>query len=135
MLDQLERLPGAHKVGYWTPKTYRLCYKRVGNGPFQLTFSQTGVVPNEQITNVNGHVEALATDGRDYARMRSDLHFDEYHLDPGRRGTTFAVDEIAMLDCKIAGNTMMVSANVHGTRDGDPWFKAKWHADFHAVPE
>ena len=43
-VDSIERAPGGHKLGYWTPKTYRLCYKRVGNGPYQLTFGETGVV-------------------------------------------------------------------------------------------
>ena len=135
MVDDLERLPGAHKVGYWTPKTYRLCYQRIGEGPFRLTFSETGVVPNEQIKNPRGHVDALATDGRGYAKMRSDLRFDEDHVEPGLRGSTFAVDEVTMLDCRIRDDAMTVSAGVYGTRDGEPWFKARWHADVRHVPE
>jgi hypothetical protein len=135
IVDDLERLPGAHKVGYWTPKTYRLCYQRLGEGPFHLTFSETGVVPNEQIKNAHGHVDALATDGRAYAKMRSDLRFDEDHVEPGLRGSTFAVDEVTMLDCRIRDDAMAVSAGVYGTRDGEPWFKARWHADFRHVPE
>ena len=135
MVDDLERLPGAHKVGYWTPKTYRLCYQRIGEAPFHLTFGETGVVPNEQIKNAHGHVDALATDGRAYAKMRSDLRFDEDHIEPGLRGSTFAVDEITMLDCRIKDDAMAVSAGVYGTRDGEPWFKARWHADFRHVPK
>jgi hypothetical protein len=135
MVDDLERLPGAHKVGYWTPKTYRLCYQRIGEGPFHLTFSETGVVPNEQIRNARGHVDALATDGRAYAKMRSDLRFDENHVEPGLRGSTFAVDEVTMLDCRIRDEAMAVSAEVYGTRDDEPWFKARWHADFRHVPQ
>jgi hypothetical protein len=135
MVDDLERLPGAHKVGYWTPKTYRLCYQRIGEGPFHLTFSETGVVPNEQIKNARGRVDALATDGRAYAKMRSDLRFDEEHIEPGLRGGTFAVDEVTMLDCRIRDDAMAVRAGVYGTRDGEPWFKARWHADFRHVPE
>lgn len=135
MVDQLERLPGAHKLGYWTPKTYRLCYQRVGSGPFHLTFTEAGVVANDQVMNVRGHVDALATDGRAYARLRANLHFDEQHLDPGLRGTTFAVDEVTMLDCRISGDAMAVTAGVYGTRDGDPWFRARWRANFRHVPE
>ena len=134
-VDDLERLPGAHKVGYWTPKTYRLCYRRIGEGPFHLTFSETGVVPNEQIKNARGHVDALATDGRAYAKMRSDLRFDENHIEPGLRGSTFAVDEVTVLDCRIRDDAMTVTAGVFGTRDGEPWFKARWHADFRHVPK
>jgi hypothetical protein len=26
---------------------------------------------------------------------------------------------------------MLVSADVYGTRDGDPWFRAHWRANFH----
>ena len=26
---------------------------------------------------------------------------------------------------------MVVSADVFGTRDGEPWFRAHWRADFH----
>jgi len=134
-LDSIQRLPGAHKVGFWTPKTYRLCYRRVGGGPFTLTFSETGVTPTEKIINVHGEVVALSTDGRAFAKMRSNLHFDEYHVDRDLRGTTFAVDEITMLDCRIKNDQMFVSAEVHGTRDGEPWFRAYWHAGFRPVPQ
>src|ERR1700679_2735011 len=50
-LDSIERLPGAAKVGIWTPKTYRLCYQRYGDGPFQLTFSEAGIDSNSKIIN------------------------------------------------------------------------------------
>ena len=29
------------------------------------------------------------------------------------------------------GDDMMVNADVYGTRDGEPWFRAHWRADFH----
>jgi hypothetical protein len=132
-LDSIVRLPGAHKVGYWTPKTYRLCYRRVGTGPFKLTFGETGIAPTEKITNARGHVDAIATDGRAWAKMRSKLHFDEYP--PGGVGfsPTFAVDESTVLDCRIAAGGMTVRADVYGTRDGEPWFRAEWHADFRQI--
>jgi hypothetical protein len=134
-LDSIKRLPGAHKVGFWTPKTYRLCYRRVGDGPFQLTFSETGVAPSEKIINPHGHVVALSTDGRAYAKMRAHLHFDEHHVDPAMRGETFAVDETTMLDCRIMNNQMFVRADVYGTRDSAPWFRAHWRANFIPVPQ
>ena len=131
-LDSNDRLPGAHKVGYWTPKTYRLCYRRRGDGPFQLTFSRMGVEANDSISNAHGTVVALSTDGHDYAKMRSRLAFDEYSRD---EGAAVPVDETTMLDCRISGDQMRVSANVYGTRDGEPWFRARWHAEFAQVPE
>jgi hypothetical protein len=134
-LDWIKRLPGAHKVGYWTPKTYRLCYRRVGSGPFTLTFTETGVAPSDKIINVHGRVNALATNGRDWAKMHSDLHFDEYRVDSGPGGDTFTVDETATLDCRITDNVMRVTATVYGTRDGAPWFRAHWTSRFMPTPE
>lgn len=134
LLDTLERLPGGHKVGYWTPKTYKLCYKRIGNGPFKLTFSETGIAPTEKIIHARGQVDTLATDGRVYARLRSQLGFDEFRVEPGE-GSTFHVDETTMLDCRIQNGAMAVAASVYGTRDGAPWFRARWRALFRPVAQ
>lgn len=130
-LDWIRSEPGAHKIGFWTPKTYRLCYKQVGNQPFQLTFTETGVEANDKIVNPHGRVVPISTDGRAYATMRSRLDFDEYKTHIDGFSSTFAVNEITNLDCRIAGDDMLVSADVFGTRDGDPWFRAHWRADFH----
>lgn len=135
LLDTLERLPGGHKVGYWTPKTYRLCYQRIGEGPFKLTFSEAGIAPTEKIIHAHGQVETLATDGRIYARLRSQLGFDEFRVEPGQNGGTFHVDETTMLDCRIQNGSMAVAASVYGTRDGAPWFRARWRALFNPVAQ
>jgi hypothetical protein len=130
-LDWIRSEPGAHKIGFWTPKTYRLCYQRVGDQPFTLTFTQTGVEPNDKILNPHGNVVPISTDGRAYASMQSRLYFDEYKTRADGMSPTFAVDETTNLDCRIGGDDMIVSADVFGMRDGEPWFKAHWRADFH----
>ncbi|HXR25120.1 MAG TPA: hypothetical protein VN742_07145 [Candidatus Binataceae bacterium] len=130
-LDSIERLPGAPKTGVWTPKTYRLCYQRYGDGPFQLTFSEAGIDRDSRITSPRSSMSLLSTDGRTYATMRALLHFDEYN---NRDGGTFAVDETARLQCDIEPDGMHVIGSVHGTRDGDPWFRAYWHTVFVHVP-
>jgi hypothetical protein len=130
-LDWIRSEPGAHKIGFWTPKNYRLCYRRVGNQPFTLTFTEAGVEPNEKIINARGHVVPISTDGRAYATMRSRLNFDEYKIRGDGFSPTFAVDEVTNLDCRIAGDNMIVSADVFGARDGAPWFRAHWRAAFH----
>jgi hypothetical protein len=131
-LDSIERMQEAPRVGVWTPKTYRICYQRIGNGPFELTFSQVGVDPNLKIVNPTGRMDLISTDGRDAARMRAQLHFDEFYLH--RRGQTFAVDEETILDCAIqGGGAMLVRGQVFGRRDGGPWFRASWHAVFSRV--
>jgi hypothetical protein len=134
-LDWIRSEPGAHKIGFWTPKTYRLCYKQVGDRPFTLTFTETGVEPNEKIIHPHGTVVPIATDGRAYASMHSRLSFDEYRTHFDNPSPTFRVDENTNLDCRIAGDDMMVNADVYGTRDGDPWFRAHWRADFHRYAE
>jgi hypothetical protein len=133
-LDSIQRMYGAPKLGYWTPKTYRICYRRVGNGPFELTFSQVGVEPDEKITNPTGAMDLISTDRRDAARMRAQLHFDEYYRHHHFGGQTFPVDEETILDCDIHGSgAMLVRGTVFGRRDGHPWFRASWHAMFTRV--
>jgi hypothetical protein len=129
-LDWIRREPGAPKIGFWTPKTYRLCYQRVGDQPFTLTFTEARIEPNEKIINPHGNVVPISTDGREYASMRSRLYFDEYKTRADGLSPTFAVDENTNLDCRIAGDDMVVSADVFGTRDGEPWFRAHWRANF-----
>jgi hypothetical protein len=133
-LDTIERLPGAVKLGTWTPKTYRLCYERTGNGPFQLTFTEAGIQHDSRITNSQGTMHALSTDGRTYATMRAFLHFDEYHANSYFTGATFPVDETTKLQCDIKPDGMHVWGSVYGMRDGDPWFRAYWHTVFVHVP-
>src|SRR6202790_1687872 len=113
-VDSMDRAPGGHKLGDWTPKRYRLCYKRVGDGPYQLTFGETDVVASEKIKFSKGRVEIRSTDGRSYARLRAFLHFDEYRAGMNFGNATFAVDEVTILDCKIDGDQMRVSADMEG---------------------
>ncbi len=133
-LDSIERLPGAANTGTWTPKTYRLCYERYGDGPFQLTFTEAGIEHSRKITNAQAIMNLESTDGRTFATMRSQLHFDEYRNGDNSSGATFAVDEATRLQCEIQPHGMHVIGSVHGTRDGAPWFRAYWHAVFIHVP-
>lgn len=130
-LDSIKRLPGAAKLGPWTPKTYRLCYRRTGNGPFDLTFTEAGVANDRRITNATGKLQLLSTDGRTYATMRALLQFDEFHVnDNTSGGSTFPVDELTELYCDIEPDGMHVRGQVYGQRSGQPWFRATWHATF-----
>ncbi len=136
-LDSFQRLPGGAKIGPWTPKTYRLCYVRRGNGPFELTFTEAGVVQSRKITNAVGRMDLLSSDGRTYATMRALLHFDEYRAQPGYFGrSTFPVDELTQLECNVEPDGMQVWGQVYGQQSGQPWFKAYWHTTFrHAAGE
>jgi hypothetical protein len=134
-LDWIRQLPGGRRIGPWTAKTYRLCYKRVGGEPFRLTFTEAGVVSSRKITNAEGRIGLLSTDGQSYAQMRAYLHFDEYSSHNRSMARTFAVDEITNLDCRIKGDHMHVQGGVYGTSEGTPWFRAHWHAIFRHIPE
>lgn len=135
-LDSIERAPGGAKIGPWTPKTYRLCYERTGNEPFEMTFTEAGVVRNRRITNANGQIRVLTTDGRTYATMRAFLHFDEYRIGTSYfGGETFPVDEVTRLEAEIKPDGMHVWGQVTGNREGSPWFRAWWHTVFVHVPQ
>jgi len=131
-VDQMQRLPSASHLGVWMRKTYRLCYRRVGNGPFRATFTEAGV-EGRRIINSSGRLNLVSTDGRSYAKMRGYLHFDELSdsAAPIWWGTsTFAVDEVTDLQCTIEPDGIHATGVVYGERDGTPWFRAWWHTTF-----
>src|SRR5215831_17959991 len=88
-LDRMQRLPGASYLGLWMRKTYRLCYRRVGNGPFQATFTEAGV-DGTRIINSSGRLNLVSTDGRSHAKMRGYLHFDELKSDTFEKALNYA---------------------------------------------
>ena len=133
-LDSIKRLPGARPVGRWVAKTFRLCYRRIGNGPFELTFADAGMMHSSLIANSQGHMQVISTDGRSFAQMRAILQFQEYA--PGSRtGRTFNVDELTDLSARIDQGAMTVSASVYGEHGGEPWFRASWHTTFIHTPD
>jgi len=132
-LDSIERLPGAPPLGMWVAKTYRLCYRRVGDGPFQLTFADAGMMRSRMVTNSQGMLKVLSTDGRSFAQMRALLQFQEF-APPARGGGVFGVDEVTDLSAQIRQGTMYVQAQVYGEHGGRPWFRASWHATFVHTP-
>jgi len=135
-LDSIERLPAGAKVGFWTPKTYRLCYRRIGDSPFVLTFTQAGIEENDRITHAAGRMTLLSTDRRSYASMRSDLRFDEYRTHVSYFGRdTFPVHELTDLDCRVEADGMHVMGLVTGWRSEEPWFRARWHTVFEHIGE
>jgi hypothetical protein len=134
-LDAVWLLPGAMNLGTWTPKTYRVCYQRTGNGPFELTFTQAGVEHDSRIFNAAGAMQLLSTSGNN-ALMLASLHFDENTGFGGLfgfgfgGGSSFPVNETTKLRCIVEPDGMHVWATVYGTRDGAPWFQAHWHTIF-----
>jgi hypothetical protein len=129
-LDSIKRLPGGPPLGTWTAKTYLLCYRRVGNGPFELTFTEAGIAQDRRITNAAGQMDVKSTDGRSYAAMRALLHFDEYRSRGYFTGSTFTVNELTQLQCNVVPGGMQVTGQVYGEHGGIPWFDATWHAMF-----
>ncbi len=131
-VERMQRLPGAPRLGLWMPKTYMLCYRRVGDGPFQLTFSAAGV-EGSNIINRTGRLKVLSTDGRSFAKMRAYLHFDEFRRPALFGASTFPVDEVTDLECTIEPDGMHATGVVYGERENAPWFRAWWHTRFFHV--
>jgi hypothetical protein len=132
-VDRMQRLPGAPRLGLWMPKTYLLCYRRVGDGPFKLTFTEAGV-QGTRIINTSGQLRLVSTDGRSYAKMRAYLHFDEFRAPTWFSASTFPVDEETDLQCTIEPDGMHATGVVYGEREGAPWFRAWWHTTlFHVA--
>lgn len=128
-VDRMRGLPGAPPPGVWMPKTYLLCYRRVGDGPFKLTFTAAGV-EGTRIINTTGQLRVVSTDGRSYATMRAFLHFDEIRPLRLFGPATFAVDEVTDMQCTIGPDGMHASGVVLGEQEGVPWFRAWWHTTF-----
>ena len=92
-VDRMQRLPGGPHLGLWMPKTYLLCYRRVGNGPFKLTFTEAGVEGTSRITNTTGQLrvvfdrrQQLRDDARLFALRRIPSgSVWSFHLRGGRR--------------------------------------------------
>lgn len=132
-VDHIEQI-GGWPIGGWIPKTYLLCYQRLGSGPFKLTFTEAGMAGASQIAHPAGKMKLVSTDGRSYATMDAYLHFDEY--DPIIHfftHSTFAVNEATRLQCAVGAGGMRVSGTVLGYRNGAPWFRAWWHTTFEQV--
>jgi hypothetical protein len=90
--------------------------------------TEAGIEQNDRITNAEGRMTLLSSDGHRYASMRSNLDFDEYRTHAGYFGSnTFAVHEVADLNCTIEPDGMHVNGVVTGWRDAAPWFRARWH--------
>jgi len=138
-LDDIEFFPGSPAHSTWTPKTYFVCYRRTGNGPFQLTFNQAGIEHDSRIFNPVGSIQLLSAYGNE-ALMQASLRFEEYRSSLasffgfGGGTSSFSVNESTKLRCVVDSAGMHVWATVYGTQSSQPWFQAHWHALFLPAP-
>jgi hypothetical protein len=135
--DSLRSLSG-RPPGLWITKTYRLCYRRVAQGPFVLTLATAGVdsssIPFNVVSSVRSALRVLGTDGRRSATLRAFLHFNQPDLELGVLAGTAAVDELTEMTGRLDGDVMHVQAKVYAEWNRSPWCVITWHADFVHAP-
>lgn len=119
------------------PGNSEFCYKRVGNGPFEPTFSSSRInsrwaaQAGKRITHETSRVEILSTDGTHEAHLRTHGHHDEVELWVIRASIDYTGD----LTCGIDGNHMHCQGQNHATLNGYPWCISTGRTNFTRVPE
>lgn len=119
------------------PGNSEFCYKRVGNGPFEPTFSSSRInsrwaaQAGKKISHETSRVEILSTDGTHEARLRTHGHHDELEL----WVILASIDDTNDLTCRIDGNHMHCLGQSHATLNGYPWCISTGRTNFTRVPE
>ncbi len=137
-LDSL-RVLGRQPPNLWITKTYRFCYRRVGQGPFEPTLATAGVDSNSapfgMVSSVQSTLRVLRTDGRSSATLRAFLEFNQTDVELGiLAGTAAAVDELTEMTGRLDGDVMHIQAKVYAEWNRSPWCIITWHADFVHAP-
>ncbi len=137
--DSWQLLEGP-SLGGWISRTFRLCFRRTGNGPFTVTIDTR--FASERISNYQEQTKVVSTDGRNQALLHSAASMDELGRSlgffPGRAATITAssdlrcvlVDEDKTMNVETS-EVDRCSALPSAGCFGQPWVKATWHAQFH----
>ncbi len=135
-------------LGGWIPKTFSLCFRRMGNGPFTITFHDTkldtGYVSERgyKVSNYDEQTEVVSTDSRNQVLLHSVARMDQrgklLGLFPGPTLTIAAssdircvlVDQGETMNVELSGVDRCSGSEFWGC-NGQPWVQATWHAQFH----
>jgi hypothetical protein len=135
--DWLRALNG-QPPGLWITKTYRLCYRRVGQGPFVPTLATADVDSNSKpfdvVSGVRSTLRVLRTDGHSNATLRAFLHFDQPDVEFGILPGTATVDELTEMTGRLDKDVIRVQGEVYAEWNQSPWCIITWHADFLRAP-
>lgn len=125
-------------MGDWMSETYRLCYVRHGDGPFELTFSSLSMDPTAaetegiHIDDFRGKVEVVSNDGADRATLRARMHFrQKQSVLLGLLSQQSVSEAIVNMQCRLTNGAMQVQAQFLQTCDGRPCFEGRWHQTFY----
>jgi hypothetical protein len=145
--DSWQLLEGPRIAG-WIPTTFRLCFRRTGNGPFTITLHDSKLdteYASERgytISNYDEQTEVVSTDGRNQVLLHSVARVDQR----GRilrfiAGPTVTIAKSSDSRCVLVdeGETMNVESSgvdrCSGSPffgcNGQPWTQSTWHARFH----
>ncbi|HEY9157514.1 hypothetical protein [Candidatus Binatus sp.] len=140
------------RFGGWIPRTFRLCFRRTGDGPFTITFHDskldTGYASERgyKVSNYDEQTEVVSTDGKNQILLHSVSKMDEriririLRFIPGPT-VTVTIAKTSDNRCVLVdeGETMNVESSAvdrcsgspsHGC-NGQPWIQSTWHAQFH----
>jgi hypothetical protein len=149
--DSWQHLQGPRVAG-WMPTTYRLCFRRTGNGPFTITFedskidTESALARSYKVNNYDAQTGVVSTDGKNHVLLRHLARVDEsirgriLGFIPGRSiPVTVAktsdircmlINESETINCEGSAVDRCSGAPSFGC-NGQPWIQSSWHAQFH----
>jgi len=145
--DSWQFLEGPRLAG-WIPKTYRLCFRRTGNGPFMITFHDTKLDTEfasergYKISNYDEQTSVVSTDGRYQVLLQSVARMDQHGKILGfLPGPTVTIAASTDMRCVLLSEDEAINVESSSVDrcsgspsfgcNGQDWVKATWHAQFH----
>jgi hypothetical protein len=146
--DSWERVKGPRIAGY-IPHTDRLCFKKLGDEPFTITFHDIKVDSDYAskigypISNIDEQTDLVSTDGHNEVSLHSVVSFDERgkllglipssvtRISTTRDAHCLLVDDGAALNVEASQTTRCSGS---WGCNGQVWVRATWHSHFHKVP-
>ncbi|MGB8684586.1 MAG: hypothetical protein WCD12_17010 [Candidatus Binatus sp.] len=149
--DSYQHLQGPRIAG-WIPTTFRLCFRRTGNGPFIITFhdskldTEYATDHGYTISNYDAQTEVVSTDGQNQVSLHSVARMDQrgriLRFIPGPTVTIsktsdsrcLLVDDGATMNVKSSAVDRCSGSPTFGC-NGQPWIQSTWHAQFHRTTD
>jgi hypothetical protein len=149
--DSWQHLQGP-RIGGWIPTTIRLCFRRVGDGPFTITFHDTKLDTDYAsehgytVSNFDEQTEVVSTDGKNQVKLHGVARMDQRGRILGFiPGPTVTIAATSDSSCVLIDGGEAI--NVEATQvercsgsaafdcNGEPWIQATWHARFHRTTD
>ena len=146
--DSWERVQGPRVAGF-IPKTERLCFKKIGEAPFTITFHDTRVDTDYAsqhgypVSNYDEQTDLVSTDGQNEVSLHQVASFDERGkilglIPTGATRISVTADAHVLLVDSGAALSVVASQvdRCSGSLgcNGQVWVRATWHGRFSRLP-